>query len=304
MQFTGRRLGRVAAIAVAAFTVAQASWAGYYYESVTVTKNDKGKQMDQIMVKSWVEGPKARVEFESGQKEGPFAQGTYWVTTDGGETIYWVNPKDRTYSEFNLEKMMSALGQTMQMLDQMGGMMKMEFTDVSHEKVSEGPGGSILGYPTTRYEYKSGYTMVIKVMGFGQQTRVDMDGEIWSTDALDASGFGVWLRPDRSLSTGFEDLDEMINTQAQAIKGFPLKSVVTSRMTNKKGKTQTSVSTTEVRTLREQSSADVSFTVPAGYTETQMIPNMPNQQAEGQQQEEKKKGGLSSLFGRKKKDDG
>ncbi|MDX1645018.1 MAG: hypothetical protein R3244_11735 [Thermoanaerobaculia bacterium] len=303
MKTKGNRIGRVLLIAVAAFAVASASWAGYYYEAVSVTKNQKGRTMDEMVVKSWVDGPKARVEFDSKQKEGPFGSGSYWVTTDGGETIYWVNPKDRTYSRFDLEEMMAAVGQMMQMFEQMGGMMKMEFTDVSHEKVSEGPGGSILGYPTTRYEFESGYTMEIKVMGFGQKTRVDMESTVWSTDALDASGFGVWLRPDRTLKTGFDDLDEMIDSHAQAMKGFPLKSEVVSRMTNKKGKTQTTMSTTEVKTMREQSVADQSFTVPAGYQEVEMIPNMP-QQAQGQQGEQEKKGGLSGLFGRKKKDDG
>ncbi len=303
METTGKRIGRVLLIAVAVFAIASASWAGYYYEAVSVTKNEKGKTMDEMVVKSWVDGPKARVEFDSKQKEGPFGSGSYWVTTDAGETIYWVNPKDRTYSEFDLEELMAAVGQAMEMMEQMGGMMNLEFTDVSHEKLGEGPGGSMLGYPTTHYRYKSGYTMVIKIMGMKRENRVDMEGEIWSTDALDASGFGVWLRPDRALNTGIEGLDEMIESQVGSIRGFPLKSTVVSKTTNKKGKSQTTTSTTEVRTLREQSVADQSFTVPAGYQETEMIPQMPGQQAQGDEGE-KEKGGLSGLFGRKKKDDG
>lgn len=298
------KLPRITLCAMVTFLIATASWAGYYYESVSVTKNEKGKTMDEMVVKGWVDGPKALVEFDSKQKEGPFGSGSYWVTSDAGETIYWVNPKDQTYSEFDLEELMSAAGQAMEMLDQMGGMVKMEFTDASHEKLGEGPGGSILGYPTTHYRYKSGYTMNMKIMGMNRGQRVDMEGEIWTTDALDASGFLVWLRPDRNLKTGFDELDEMINAQTSSISGFPLKSVVESTMTGEKGKSRTTISTTEVTTLREESTGDVSFSVPSGYRETEMIPNMP-QQAQGQEQEqEEQKGGLRSLFGRKKKDDG
>lgn len=302
MKREGRWMLRNAAVAaMAALACASLASAGYYWESVTLTEGQKGKQREQMVVRGWVDGPKAKIEFESGDKQGPFAEGSYWVTTDAGETIYWVDPEEKTYAEFDLEKLMTTMGQ---MMDMMGGMMKFEITDVASEKLAEEAGGSMLGHPTTHYRFESGYNMKMKIMGMGQEQRIDMLQDVWVTDALDARGLGVWLRPDRALKTGNEEFDKLIDSQFRDMKGFPLKSVVVTTTTNKKGKSQQQTSTTEVRELREESVADTSFTVPAGYTQTELIPGMAQIGGQEGGGEKEKKGGLSGLFGRGKKDDG
>jgi hypothetical protein len=283
---------------------ATAQGAGYYYEARTVTQGEKQKQRDEMKVKAWVDGPKAKIEFvTTGQKKGMFSDGSYLLTKDAGETVYLVDPKEKTYAEFDLEQMMAAAGQAMAMLEQMGGMFQMEFTDVYNEKLSEGSGGSVLGYDTTHYRYKSGYTMKLGMMGFKQQNRVDMIQDLWCTDHFDAAGFGVWLRPDRALKTGNEEFDKLINSQMAKVKGFPLKAVNVSTTTNKKGKAVQHTSTTEVTTLREESVADATFEVPAGYTETQIVPEMEGYDQQGDQEGKKKQTGLSGLF-KKPKNDG
>ncbi len=61
-------------------------------------------------------------------------------------------------------------------------------------------------------------------------------------------------------------------------------------------------STTEVTTLREETIAETTFELPAGYTETQIVPELPQGEAEQQADEEpKEKKGLRGLF---KKPDG
>lgn len=273
--------------------------AGHYYEAVTTSDTgQKKKKQDVMQVRAWVDGEAAKVEFVTGEKEGPFASGSYLVTTDGGETVYLVNPKDETYGSFDMEAMMAAAGQAMNALSQTGGMMKMEFTDVSSEMLSEEAGGSVLGHDTTHYRWKSGYTMRMKMMGFKQENRVDMIQDVWSTDALDARGFGVWMRPDRALRTGNEEFDKLISSQAATVKGFPLKTVNVSTTTGKKGKTMQTTSTTEVTTLREESIAASTFGWPDSYTEVEIIPEMPEgygQQGDAQDEGGKKKG-LKGLF--------
>jgi hypothetical protein len=240
-------------------------------------------------VKAWVEGDQARIEFASGEKKGYFADGNYLVTTDGGENVYLVNPKDETYGRFNLDEMMATVGQAMNMLEEMGDMVKIEITDSTSEKLLEEPGESILGHDTTHYRYKSGYTMNMKLMGMNRQNRNDTVMDIWSTDALDAQGFGVWLRPDRQMKTGNEGLDEMMAQQFGQIQGFPLKMTMEMTSTNKKGKGQTSTNTMEVTVLREESIADSQFTWPDNYTEIEILPDVEQQMKDAKKDKKKKK---------------
>ena len=272
--------------------------AGHYYEAITTSDTDQKKKQDVMKVRAWVEDSNAKVEFLTGEKKGFFAAGSYLVTTDGGETVYLVNPSEETYGSFDMEAMLATMGQVMDMMSQTGGMMKMEFTDVSSEMLSEEAGGSVLGQDTTHYRWKTGYTMRMKMMGFKQETRTDMIQDIWSTDSLDAKGFGVWLRPDRSMRTGNEELDKLISSQATTVRGFPLKTVNVSTMTGKKGKSTQMTSTTEVTILREESVPGSTFTWPDTYTEVEIIPEMPEgygQQGDAQDEGGKKKG-LKGLF--------
>ena len=272
--------------------------AGHYYEAITTSDTDQKKKQDVMKVRAWVEDSNAKVEFLTGEKKGFFAAGSYLVTTDGGETVYLVNPSEETYGSFDMEAMLATMGQVMDMMSQTGGMMKMEFTDVSSEMLSEEAGGSVLGQDTTHYRWKTGYTMRMKMMGFKQETRTDMIQDIWSTDSLDAKGFGVWLRPDRSMRTGNEELDKLISSQATTVRGFPLKTVNVSTMTGKKGKSTQMTSTTEVTVLREESVPGSTFTWPDTYTEVEIIPEMPEgygQQGDAQDEGGKNKG-LKGLF--------
>ena len=248
--------------------------AGHYYETVTET-NAAGKRNSDIQkVKGWVEGDKGRVEFASGEKKGWFSDGNFLVTTDGGDTVYLVDPKEETYAPFSLGEMMATMGQAMNMMEEMGDMVKMEITDATSEKLLEEPGESMLGHSTTHYRYQSGYTMSMSIMGMKRQNRNDMLMDIWSTDDLDAGGFRVWLKPDQQLRTGNEGLDKMLGQKFGQIQGFPLKMVMETKMTNQKGKGQTSTTTMEVTVLREESVADSQFTWPDHYTETEILPDV------------------------------
>jgi hypothetical protein len=291
-----------AVVIVCCLALAPAAQAGFYYESVT---NDQaqGKRGDhQMKIKGWVDGDSSRVEFASGENEGFFADGNYLVTTDGGENVYLVNPKDETYGRFSMEELMSSLGETMKAMEQagMGGMMKMEITDVSSEKLLEEPGGVILGRDTTHFRYKSRYTINMAVMGMKQTSTNEVIQDLWTTDELEARGFGVWLRPDRGMKTGNEGVDELLNQELGKITGFPLKLTTEMKTTNKKGKVQNSSSSMMVTLLREESVDATLFTWPDHYTEVQIVPDMKNLGAaaeeDGKKKKKKKKKGLGSLL--------
>jgi hypothetical protein len=239
--------------------------AGVHYKADTVTS---GSQSGRTSVEAWVDGPKAKIVFtESDQPM--MGRNDYLVTTDGGKTLYLVDPDEETYMEWNLEGMLATVGSAM---ESMKGLVNLEFSDANVEKLAEEPGGEILGYPTTHYRYRTSYTTSVKVMGMKRASSTETVQDVWTTGAFDAAALGVWLRNEPP-ATGIEGLDELIAAEMDKVTGLPLKSVSVSTTTGQKGKRQGSATTeTEVTLIEEVSVPAETFEIPAGYTRQEMMP--------------------------------
>ncbi len=241
------------------------AWAGLHYEAVTRSVSDDDKTTQEFVVEAWVEGEKARIEFRE-SKGSPVPKGGYLVTTDGGRTMFMVNPKDREYMRWDLDAMLQSLTAVM---EASGGMVSFEFTNTKFEEQGSNPGPDILGYGTTEHRFHREYRMEMKIIGMRRAYDVKSEEQMWTTTELDAAGLFAWLRknPPR---TGNEGFDSMIASSMQKIEGVPLKTVSRSVMVDSKGRSQRSVSTMEVTTIGEVSTQDSMFEVPAGYKLVEM----------------------------------
>jgi hypothetical protein len=250
---------------------AMPSFAGIHYQAVSTQEGGAGRsnQAGDMKVEGWVSGDKARVEFkESGN---PMAKsGTYLITKDGGQTLYLVNPEDKTYAAWDLNGMLGVLGGVM---NGMGPFLKFEFSDPKVEQVSEEDGGTIVGLPTRHYKFRTSYSMKMRVLGMGNSADTVTEQDIWATTKLTDRGLGVWLRHDPP-KTGNEQFDKLITAEAEKkrLSGFPLKTVTVTTTTQKKGKQTVTHRTLEVTLLETKPIPDSNFEIPAGYKETQMLP--------------------------------
>jgi hypothetical protein len=243
------------------------AFAGIHYKAVTTTEGAQN-EAGNMQVEGWVSGDKARVEFkESGN---PMAkQGAYLITKDGGKTIYLVDPEEKTYAEWDLQAMLGMVGNVMQ---GMGPLLKIEFSDPKVEKLLDEDGGTVAGLPTRHTRHRTSYTMKVKVLGMGNEASVVTEQDIWATDRLQDIALGVWLRSDPP-RTGNAQFDKLVAAEADKAKGFPLKTVTVSTTTQKKGRTTTTRSTMQVTELDTSANvAAASFEIPAGYQETQLLP--------------------------------
>ncbi len=269
------------------------SFAGIHYKAITKTQ-DASNKANNIEVEGWVAGEKVKVEFKEAGNNPMAKKGAYLISKDGGRTIYFVDPAEKTYAEWDLQAMLGMVGNVMQ---GMGPLLKIEISDPKVEKLLEEDGGTVSGQPTTHYRYRTGYNMKIKVMGMGQETAVVTDQDIWATEKLKDLALAVWLRADPP-RTGNEQVDKLIAAEVDKTRGFPLKTVTVSTTTQKKGKQTVTRSTMEVTQL--DTSVDVpasSFEIPAGYEETQLLPTA----AAGEDEEEQ---GLGALLRNRKKKEG
>jgi hypothetical protein len=247
------------------------AFAGVHYQATSAMEGGSGRggrNPGDAKVEGWVSGEKARVEFkESGN---PMAKsGTYILTKDGGKTLYLVNPEDKTYALWDLNGLLGALGGIM---NGIGPILKIEFSDPKVEKVSEGDGGALLGLPTRHYKFRTSYTMKMKIFGMGKASETVTDQEVWATTKLTDPGLRVWLRHDPP-KTGNEQFDKLIAAQSenQHLSGFPLKTVSTTTSTQN-GKQNVTHVTMEVTSLETKPISDSQFEIPSGYKETQMLP--------------------------------
>ena len=269
-----------------AMLIASITTAGIRYESTTRSVDEDGDVQQVYIVTSWVDGDRARIEFQEA-KGGPVPDEAYMITTDGGATMYMVNPEEQSYMEWNLDRMFQTLGDLQQAS---GGMVSMDFSDTSAEYQGSSPGGPILGYDTTKHAMKSAFTMEVKVFGMKQSTTVRTETEAWMTDKLAAPGFGAWLRgtPPR---TGDPELDSMLDGIAAKLDGVVLKSVSNSVMVDNKGRESRSRSMTEVTSIEETDIDPSMFEIPEGYEKVEM-PTM----GEGTESDEDQPKGLGGLF--------
>lgn len=279
----------IAALAAAAVPAS----AGLNYEAVTRSVTDEDTTSQTFVVEAWVDGEKARIEFREA-KGAPVPSGGYLVTTDGGKTMFMVDPEDREFMRWDLGAMIQGLGA---MMEATGGMVSLEFSDAKFEPRGTEPGPEVLGYPTTEHRYHRSYRMEMKIIGMRRAYDVSSEEQVWTTTALDAPGLFAWLRKTPP-KTGDEGFDRMIETNMTEIEGVPLKTVSQSVMTDSKGRSQRTVSTMEVTRIEEVATSDEMFEVPAGYREVEM-PTMAGAGSEDGEKDEGSKG-ILGLFKKKR----
>ena len=278
---------RLAVVAVAALLLSARSFAGVVYAARTTGEGGKGAEMQSSTVRAWVSEGNAKVLFEA--SENPMTEsGSYLITRDGGQTIYMVNPEDKTYAKWDLEAMLQFASGAMKMVN-------LKITDPKVEKLGERPGEPVIGVPTTYYKFRTSYGMQMKFFGMSQSNTIVQDEEIWAAPSLLDAGFGIWLRKSPP-KTGDDQFDALMKTEMQKMNGFPLKRVTVTTTTDKKGKSETTRTTMEVTEMQMAPIPDSTFEIPAGYTETQLLPT-----GEGEEGGQGSDNPLAGLFGKKKK---
>lgn len=288
--------GKTACAAILLASAGGQAMAGYVYEATTSMGSNQGGGRQETRVKGWVEGESARIEFEESGGMGFMEPGTYLITRNAGETMLFVNPEKKTYSELNLGETMQAAGAVMQ---QMGGMLKMEYKDISVEKVLEEPGPEILGYDTVHTVVNSGYTQSMSIMGQEMNQKNVMKSEMWTTSKIDASAFSVWMRPDQRFKGMIEGLDEYMQKTFSQISGTPLRVVVNTTTTDNNGRSYTSEMETNVTYVSEEDVDEARFEIPADYEKIDMAASMSGESGDaGDQKFDMSK--MKDLFKNKK----
>jgi hypothetical protein len=233
------------------------SWAGVTYTAVTRTIIGSKSSAGDFRVQGWVSGNHARMEFlRSDLPE--LGSGTYLVSSDGGETVFLVNPKERTFERWDVNSMMENMANMMRTFR---GEMKVRFEEPKVEKLLEEKGPSMHGMPTRHFRYRTSYRASL---GDTETIATVVEEDIWTTDAIAEPGVKAFLN--KRASTGDEQLDRILMAEMSKVPGFPLKRT-SSTQTQTKRQTTVNRSEMEIVELRTVQKPDTWFAVPKGFKE-------------------------------------
>jgi len=164
------------------------------------------------------------------------------------------------------------------MVNAVGGLVKMEMSDIKIDAQDLGPGETIQGYATHHYRMTQNYTMNVKMFGRSSKSRSESTTDYYCAPALRAlsnpfvSNSQAWA----SSFDMFNNPDYKTQMQAASAKiqyGVPVKTVIKTVATDEKGKVTTSTVTSEMVNFRNTDVPSSTFAIPAGYTQVQM-PNL------------------------------
>ena len=215
----------------------------------------------------------ASAQSTGGQSNMFGGKGSYFLTLDGGKKMMLVDPTNKQYMEWDFASMMAGMSK---MVNAVGGMVKMQMSDVKIDARNLGAGEMIQGYPTQHYQMVQNYTMSVKVFGHESKSRNES-----TTDYYFAPSLRGLANPFVSNSQAYAQSFDMFNnpdykSQMSAAMakigsaGVPLKMVMKSVRTDEKGKQETSIVTTEMVNFKNLDVPSSTFAIPSGYTQVQM----------------------------------
>ncbi|MGK2961532.1 MAG: hypothetical protein ACSLFK_05205, partial [Gemmatimonadaceae bacterium] len=146
MRFRLSRAGRLASAAAlpVLFMAAQPVIDGMSYEFVmkTTSKQTGNKETVTLRGRGVYAGGDAKIEMleassTAGGQSAFGGKGTYFIVRKAGQEMLLVNPKEKSYMQWDMANMFAGMGQAM---NAVGGMVKMEMSDIKIDAQDMGAG--------------------------------------------------------------------------------------------------------------------------------------------------------------------
>jgi hypothetical protein len=260
---------------------------GTTYEFIVRSQSTaSNKEMVMMRGRGTFAGTDGRIDIleagPQGNTETFGGKGSYFLVLDAGKKMMLVDPTNKQYMEWDMQSMMAGMNK---MVNAMGGMMKMEMTDVKIDSHDLGPGETIQGYATHHYQITQNYSMSMKMFGRSSKTKNESTIDYYFAPALKSlanpfvSNNQAWAQS-MDMFNNPDYKNQMTAAMSKIKYGVPLKSVIKTIATDDKGKQQTSVVTSEMVNFHNTDVPASTFAIPAGYKQVEM-PKMDASMAAG-----------------------
>lgn len=243
-------------IALVIVLLAPAAFAGLSYRFESASTGLVNQTMKGVVES---DGSMMRITIEKGDGAA-FPDGAYAVAPAGGGTIKVAVPSTRSWYEISLQDLQASGAR---LLAELRSVMNVAVKNPRVNVREIGPGTPMEGYPTQRRSVAISYEIAVAAPGSRTSTTVSTTTESWTTDRVPAS----YTSALQSLRTGLPDIDRLLAARSNALSGFPLRQVSTTRIVQ--GGVTTEVKTiTNVTAIRPAEVPAARFTIPAAYAKT------------------------------------
>ncbi len=213
----------------------------------------------------------------TGGTEAFGGKGTYFILKGGGAEMFLVDPNQKQYTKWDLANMFAGMSK---MMNAVGGVVKMQMSDVHIDAQDLGPGEKIQGYATRHVRMTQNYSMTVSVFGRGHKTQNVSTTDYYFAPSLHIANPFVSNSQQMAMLSQMDVFNnpdyknQMAAANAKIPKtGVPLKTVMTVVATDDKGKAETSVTTMEMVNFHASNIPASAFAIPADYKMVEM-PNM------------------------------
>lgn len=283
------RLSRVTRFAAAAaipvvFAAAKPVADGMSYEFVmkSTSRATSNKETVTMRGRGTYAGDDAKIEIldaasSTGGTEAFGGKGSYFIVRDGGKEMLLVSPRDKQYMKWDIANMFAGMSKA---LNAVGGLVKMQISDVKIDAQDLGAGESVQGYPTRHIRMMQNYTVSASMFGRKSTTRSETTTDYYFAPSLRIANPFISNSQQMAMMAQFDMFknpdyqSQMTAANAKLPKtGVPLKTVTTTVSTDEKGKQETSVTTMEMVNFKAGNFSKADFAVPSGYAMVEM-PNL------------------------------
>ncbi len=220
-----------------------------------------------------VAGENARIDIlDAGYASGSGAfgsKGSYFLVLDAGKKMLLVDPSQKAYMAWDMSHMFAGMSKAM---NAVGGLVKMEMSDIRIDAHDMGAGETIHGYATRHVRMTQNYTMNVKVLGRSSKSRNESTTDFYFAPALkhvanpfvsNSQAMAMTSQLDMFNNPDFKN--QMAAANAKMHHGIPIRTVSKSVSTDDKGKQQVSVMTSEMLNFAKSNVPASTFAIPAGY---------------------------------------
>lgn len=263
------------------FMAAQPVVDGMTYEFVmkTTSKATGNKETVSMRGRGTYAGDDAKIEIldagsTAGGQDAYGGKGTYFVVRNGGEEMLLVNPEEKSYMKWDLAAMMAGMSKV---VNAVGGMVKMQMSDVKIEAKEMGAGPTIQGYPTRHYQMIQNYTVSASMFGRSSKSRTETTTDYYIAPNLRVANPFVSNSQANAMVAQFDMFNnpdyksQMAAANARMPKsGAPLRWESRMVSTDEKGKQETSTTVMEMINFKAGNIPASAFQIPGDYKKVEM----------------------------------
>ena len=254
---------------------------GMSYEFVmkSQSKQTGNKETVTLRGKGIYAGDDARIEIldaaaSAGGEEAFGGKGTYFIVKNGGQEMLLVDPKQKSYMKWDIANMFAGIGKV---VNAVGGLVKMQMSDIKIDAQDLGGGEKVQGYPTRHIRMVQNFTMTASMFGRTTKSRNETTTDYYFAPSLkianpfvsNSQAMAMVAQLDMFNNPDYKSQMTAANAKLPR-NGVPLKTVTTMVTTDEKGKQETSVTVMEMMNFKAANIPASEFAVPSDYKMIEM----------------------------------